>query len=194
MAKVLARSENDALRTELEETYRHLCDRNPKDRVEIINGKVVVSPLPTTHHEKIVGRLIRLMLPAINEDEWDFSTNLGLFLGTQRDRYRPDFMVYPIDAPIWGNDHVYGDATLLVAEVVSKSSVDDDHRFKPRNCAAAGVPLYLVIDRFAGTLRLLSKPDAQTEKYEQQVEVPFGKTLELPEPWNLALDTAKLAD
>jgi hypothetical protein len=43
-------------------------------------------------------------------------------------------------------------------------------------------------------VRLLSKPNAQTERYELQHEVPIGKAMELPEPWNLSLDTGKLID
>jgi hypothetical protein len=77
---------------------------------------------------------------------------------------------------------------------VSDSSVDDDPTIKPKTYAAAGVPLCLVIDPFAKTVRLLSKPNAQTELYELQNEVPLGKTIELPEPWNVSLDTSKLSD
>jgi hypothetical protein len=45
-----------------------------------------------------------------------------------------------------------------------------------------------------GTVRLLSKPDAQTERYELRHEVPIGKAIELPEPWNLTLETGRLVD
>ncbi|MBO0825737.1 MAG: hypothetical protein J2P27_18070, partial [Actinobacteria bacterium] len=58
--------------------------------------------------------------------------------------------------------------------------------------AAAGVPLVLVIDCFARTVRLLSKPNPKTERYEQQNEVPLGKAIELPQPWSLTLETDKL--
>jgi len=197
MAKVLARSADTGPSfgwRELEEIYDRLRELRPKDRVEIINGRIVVSQVPTKRHELHVFRLTALLIAATVEHRWMLSASMQLFLGAQRDRYRSDLTVMPVDAPMWGDDHVYGDATALVVEVVSKSSIDDDHRHKPRGCAAAGVPLYLVIDGFAGTIRLLSKPDAQTERYEQQVEVQFGKPLELPEPWNLTLDTAKLAD
>ena len=184
--------EDDAIRRELEDRYRQMSDLWPKDRIEIIHDRIVVSPLPTWAHERIISRLLRLLMAIIDERGWDFSSNISLFLGAQRDRYKPDLTVAPADPPLWANDHVHGDATVLVAEVVSSSSVDDDHNIKPKTYAAAGVPLCLVIDTFANTVRLLSQPNPKTERYEQHNEVPIGKAIELPDPWNLTLDTGKL--
>jgi Uma2 family endonuclease len=190
------------MRSELEEIYRQVSDLRPKGRVEIINDRVVVSPVPTWAHELILFRLIQLLMATINERGWTLSSNISLFLGAQRDRYKPDLRdrykpdltVAPPHPPLWGKDHIHGDATVLVVEVVSSSSIDDDHTNKPKGYAAAGVPLCLVIDCFAGTVLLLSKPNAQTERYELRHEVPIGKGVELPEPWKLTLDTGKLAD
>lgn len=180
-------------RAELEASYRRIVDLLPKDRVEIIDDRIVVSPVPTWDHESVVFRIMQLLMDVTTERGWVFSTRISLFLGAQRDRYCPDLTVAPKNPPMWGKGHIHGDAALLVVEVVSKSSVDGDHRTKPKTYAAAGVPLVLVIDCFAETVRLLSKPDAKTERYEQQIEVALGKALELPEPWNITLDTAKLS-
>jgi hypothetical protein len=62
-------------------------------------------------------------------------------LGPQPGRYRPDVLVVPPDPGIWGADHVHGKDTLLVVEVVSKSSAHDDHEVKPHGCAHGKVPL-----------------------------------------------------
>jgi Uma2 family endonuclease len=194
LAQPAASQTPDDARQELEDLYRQLCELRPKDRVEIINSRVVVTPVSTWVHERIIARLLRLLLAVIDERGWEFSTNISLFLGTQRDRYKPDLTVSPAEPPLWGDDHIHGDATFLAVEVVSMSSVDDDHRVKPKTYAAAGVPLCLVIDCFAQTVRLLSEPNAKTERYEQQHEVALGKTIELPEPWNVSLDTGKLSD
>jgi Uma2 family endonuclease len=180
--------------SELEEIYRQTVDLRPKGRVEIINDRVVVSPMPTWAHELIISRVLRLLMAVIDKRGWEFSSNISLFLGAQRDRYKPDLTVAPADPSLWGKAHIYGDATVLVVEVVSDSSVHDDHNVKPKTYAAAGVPLCLVIDCIAGAVRLLSKPNAKTERYEQQNEVPIGKVLELPEPWDITLDTGKLTD
>jgi Uma2 family endonuclease len=182
------------IRRELEERYRQASELWPKDRVEIIRDRLVVSPAPPWTHERIISRLLRLLSAIIDDRGWEFSSNISLFLGAQCDRYKPDLTVAPANPSLWGNDHIHGDATVLIVEVVSESSVDDDHRVKPTTYAAAGVSLCLVIDGFAGTVRLLSKPNPKTERYELQHEVPIGKAIELPDPWSLTLDTGKLTD
>jgi Uma2 family endonuclease len=197
MATVLAQSAPPTprdRRSELEDRYRQAAELWPRDRVEIINDRVVMSPMPTWVHERIISRLLSLLMAIVDERDWVISSNISLFFGAQRDRYKPDLTVAPADPPLRGRDHIHGDATVLVVEVVSDSSVHDDHKVKPTGYAAAGVPLCMVIDCFAGTVRLLSQPNAQTERYELQHEVPIGKAVELPEPWSLTIDTGKLAD
>jgi hypothetical protein len=54
------------------------------------------------------------------------------------------------------------------------------------------VPLYMVIDTFDGEVRLLSHPG--DDGYAQQVKVKLGEKLELPQPWNITLDTRELTD
>jgi hypothetical protein len=73
---------------------------------------------------------------------------------------------------------------------VSRSSAHDDHETKPRGCALGGVPLYLVIDAFTSKIRLLSRPG--DDGYDHEVEVKLGEPLDLPDPWNLTLDTSRL--
>ncbi|MCO5969700.1 Uma2 family endonuclease [Actinoallomurus sp. WRP6H-15] len=118
--------------------------------------------------------------------------DITLFLGPQRDRYRPDSTVVPAEPKMWAKDHVYGDQVLLVVAVVSASSMTDDHEVKPRQYAAGGVPLCLVVDAFARKVRLLSQPGA--DGYERETDVALGRPLDLPEPWKLTIDTAALAE
>lgn len=73
---------------------------------------------------------------------------------------------------------------------MSPSSRADDHLLKPRNCALAGVPLYLVIDSYQQTARLLSDPGHTG--YLHEVAVVLGDSLVLPEPWDLKIDTGRL--
>lgn len=181
-------------RLEFEARYRELCELWPKERVELVDSRIVVSEMPTIDHNQIVFRLLRLLMAVVDERGWEIWNDITLFLGSQRDRYRPDLTVVPPNPRTWGCDHIHGDQALLVVEVVSASSANDDHSVKPGNCAAAGVPLYLVVDAFDGTARLLSKPDRDKEIYTQGTEVALGTPLELPDPWNLTLDTAKLVD
>ncbi|MEV0970330.1 Uma2 family endonuclease [Microtetraspora glauca] len=104
----------------------------------------------------------------------------------------PDLTIVPKKRHMRGDNEVYGHSTLLIVEVVSRSSVQDDHVIKPRTCASAGVPLHLVIDTFKGVARLMSEPG--DKGYQHQLEVTLGKPLPLPEPWDMAVDTAKLIE
>lgn len=174
----------------LEACYQQLSDRWPDRKVEIIDGRVVVREESTTEHADLVFQLLLQLLPAMTERGWEAWQGVALFLGPQLGRYRPDLLVVPPNPTQWGDDHVYGKDTLLVAEVVSKSSVRDDHEVKPLGCARGKVPLYLVVDTFAGRVRLLSHP--AEDGYGHAVEVRIGEPLDLPDPWCLTLDTAKL--
>ncbi|MFC0862503.1 Uma2 family endonuclease [Sphaerimonospora cavernae] len=195
MAKVLDRpttSAEQARRATLLRYYRDVCDLLPNARVEIINGRIVVSDVPTGEHNDIISRLILQIVALVATRDWSLWTNIKLFLGPQVDRYIPDLAIVPPDRRMWGEDEVYGDSTLLVVEAVSRSSINDDHLVKPKNCAIAGVPLYLVIDPLEGRVRLLSHPSEAG--YTREVTVKFGDSLELPEPWDLTIDTGKLIE
>lgn len=174
----------------LEDDFRELCDHWPDHRVELVNGRIVVTPVPTGAHNRIVYLLLVQLLTAVQERGWQIWNDITVFLGPQAERYRPDLTVVPRLPKMWGADHVYADQTLLVVEVVSPSSVTDDHNVKPPCYAAAGVPLCLVVDPFEKKVRLLSEPGEKGYKTED--EVVLGQPIDLPEPWNLTLETAQL--
>ncbi|GAA4627260.1 hypothetical protein GCM10023196_038740 [Actinoallomurus vinaceus] len=177
---------NDDIRS----TFREVCDMVPQHRVELVNGRIVVNPLPTGQHNDIVYWLFAQLLAVAQANGWKIWTDITLFFGPQRDRYRPDLTVVPAEPKMWAKDHIYADQALLVVEVVSASSVTDDHEVKPRQYAAGGVPLCLVIDVFARKVRLLSQPS--DDGYQQETDVVLGRPIDLPEPWKLTLDTAAL--
>jgi Uma2 family endonuclease len=177
--------------TDVQERYRELAERWPDRKVEIIDGRIVVREVPTTEHADIIFQLLLQLIPVVTQRGWKIWNDVALFLGPQLGRYRPDVLVVPPNPLRWGQDHVFGSATLLVVEVVSPSSAHDDHETKPRGCARGGVPLYLVIDALAGKVRLLSRPGE--DGYDHEVEVKLGEPLDLPDPWNLTLDTSRLA-
>ncbi|MEU4328108.1 Uma2 family endonuclease [Nonomuraea dietziae] len=176
----------------MREAYRRACELFPGHRVELVNGRIVVNDGPTWAHNKIISRLLKLIISIVTDRDWEIGTNIKLFLGPQTDRYVPDLTIAPPRPRMWGDDEVYGDDTRLVVEVVSPSSVHDDHAVKPREYARAGVPLYLLIDPAQSIAILFSLP---AEKgYQHRTQVEFGTALDLPEPWKLSIDTGKLVE
>ncbi|MGI5492206.1 Uma2 family endonuclease [Microtetraspora malaysiensis] len=194
MAKVLIEptTHAESSTAPLDRLYQEDCRRHPHTKVEIINGRIVVREVPTREHARIVFRLLLQLIPFITERGWENLQDVNLFLHPQLDRYRPDLLIAKPTARMWNPENIWGSDTLLVVEVVSPSSGEDDHGHKPRNCALAGVPLYLVIDSFKGVARLMSDPGEKG--YQHLVEVTLGKPLPLPEPWDVTLDTAALVE
>lgn len=177
---------------ELERFYLELIDRFERHRIEIVNGRIVVREMATIAHADVVYHLTSQLMPFSAEKGWRIYSEAKIFLQAQADRYEPDLIVVPADRRLWDPSHVYANTTLLVVEVVSPGSVHDDHVIKPRNCALAGVPLYLVIDTFASRFRLLSLPGP--EGYAHEITESLGKPLELPAPWSLTIDTGRLVE
>ncbi|MFI6799034.1 Uma2 family endonuclease [Streptosporangium canum] len=178
--------------SEVERLYLELVDRFEKHRIEIIDSRIVVRELPTLTHARIIYRLLLQLISAATEQGLELLQEAKIFLNAQADRYEPDLIAVPTKARQWDPNHVYADSTFLVVEVVSPSSIDDDHVVKPRNCARAGVPLYLVIDALDNKVRLLSRPSK--DGYTHEVSVKLGDPFDLPAPWNLTVDTGKLIE
>lgn len=89
-------------------------------------------------------------------------------------------------------EHPAGEAQLVV-EVTSKSTAGKDRGPKLRGYARAGVPLYLIVDRWGthsdrGEATLHSGPEKGV--YTSSVTISFGKGLHLSEPFDLRLDTS----
>ncbi|MFF0307971.1 Uma2 family endonuclease [Streptosporangium sp. NPDC004379] len=193
MAKALERpAAESAQEDDLEKFLPEMQERWPDRRVELINGRIVVRELPSRTHNTIVFWILGQIFGFVTERGWLIWNDIMLHLGTQSDRYRPDLTIVPAEPRMWDQNEVHGDSTLLVVEVVSSSSSNDDHVVKPRNCGRAGVPLYLVIDTFQKQIRLLSGPGEAG--YTQEVVIKFGAFLDLPAPWDLTIDTSKLVN
>ncbi|MEN8649639.1 Uma2 family endonuclease [Streptomyces sp. 21So2-11] len=63
---------------------------------------------------------------------------------------------------------------------------------RPRAYAESGLPVYLLIDRDACEVKVHSQPDGV--RYEQVTTVSFGKSVVLPDPVGIELDTEPLKD
>lgn len=105
--------------------------------------------------------------------------------------YVPDLVVLPCPVLERGTEHLAGEA-LLVVEVTSKSTARRDRTAKLWGYAHAGVPLYVLVDRWGpdtgqGEVTLFSEPG--NGGYTSATKVPFGKEIHLPEPFGLTIDT-----
>jgi Uma2 family endonuclease len=162
-------------------------------RAEIIDGELVVSPIPVIWHEEVCQWLLLSFLEACTANDW-FPDSAGeIQLPPTGDLIEPDFMILRGKSTLPELESLRPlDRVLLAAEVVSPSSIRRDREVKPRACALAGIPLYLLVDRFTKpvTISLHSEPGASG--YARVKTVTAGEKLRLPAPFDLTLDTSSL--
>jgi Uma2 family endonuclease len=112
-------------------------------RYEIVDGSLYMSPPPTVDHQLAAARLHVALLRAVPRDV-DVLENVGIQIG--RSLLVPD-VVAMLGLPRGRRPKVLEPRdTLLVAEVVSPSSVRMDRLMKPTMYAEAGIPAYLRVE------------------------------------------------
>jgi Uma2 family endonuclease len=80
-----------------------------------------------------------------------------------------------------------------MAVEVTSHDVDTNERDrleKPRAYAESGIPVYLLVDREAGEVTVYSEPVEGA--YQERHSAALGKTVTLPDPVGLTLDTEPL--
>lgn len=156
-------------------------------RVELIEGEIVVSPPPDGDHEDIVAVINKRIVRGSAADVY-VSGTVGLIMPLGR--FIPDSVV-GAEGLFRGRGHWSPpEGVLLVVEVTSLHP-ERDREAKRRGYAAAGISRYLLIDRTAGEAVLYSEP--REGDYRADVRVPFGKPLDLPDPFGFTLDTTPFA-
>jgi Uma2 family endonuclease len=118
----------------------------PEDgqRYELIDGGLHVTPAPTPRHQRVAGRL-RTLLDAELPIEFEALEAIDLDCG--RDTVlQPDIAVLPSKLVDGGIRLTQANQVLLVAEIVSPSSVRMDRVMKPQVYAEAGIPNYLLVE------------------------------------------------
>lgn len=162
-------------------------------KAEIIEGRLIVSPVPVLWHQ-VACRWLDLQLSVVCEPKgWLPDRDAEIELPSTQDVIQPDLAIIRDAAslPMLESkrplDHV-----LLVAEVVSPSSVRDDREVKPLACARAGVPFYVLADRFTDPLTVTLQHDPRPDGYAKADVVVHGEKLRIPAPFDVTLDTSSL--
>ncbi|GAA2637301.1 hypothetical protein GCM10010307_34730 [Streptomyces vastus] len=82
----------------------------------------------------------------------------------------------------------------MAVEVTSYDSDTNrrDRIEKPDGYAAAGIPVYLLIDRDDCSVVVFSQPEGC--RYRREEKLPFGAAVKLPAPVDITLDTEPLKE
>lgn len=138
----------DADRAALWRAYDSLPE---KTRAEIVDGEIIVRPAPANRDRLTAMYLVRLLSVCLPEG-WGVAASGGVILDAGWDVYLPDVLVAPVSA--WAFDELGPrvQQLRLVAEVNSASARDAlrNRRTKYAAYARAGIPLYLLVDRYDG--------------------------------------------
>jgi Uma2 family endonuclease len=186
------RTDRERMAVAVESTFEELSATAPKGwRVELIERAIHVVPPANGEHETILSNIVRQMNRRSEDDSLWLFTGIGLRLPGQvpNDKVVPDLTIAPEDS--FGSPEQWHQPApvVLVAEITSKSTGDEDRGKKLRAYARAHIPHYLLVDRKTKTVTLYGEPTG--EGYRQQKSVPFSIRLPLPEPFGFELDTRK---
>ncbi|WP_407287866.1 Uma2 family endonuclease [Streptomyces sp. BP-8] len=176
-----------------EEAARILARLEEGARLELIDGKVRSKPMPDGDHGRIIQWLLRICMQ--HRPELFLDPTQGLKAQAYRNgRARPDGSLAPADAFVGQGEWADPGPVLMVVEVTSHDSdTDKRDRVEKRSAyAETGIPIYLLIDRQACQVVVYSEPDGVC--YENIHTVPYGKTIHLPDPVGITLETEPLKD
>jgi len=160
-------------------------------KVEIIEGIITVSPAPAYRHNVIAERIQRRLYSVIPE-AWGVFQTLAIAVPSRLGMLIPDIVVAPVREHAESDSHIPAALAELVVEVTSKSNARHDRITKPAAYAAAGIPLYLLIDRWGPdgpTATLYGEPEGDV--YRPLSTAKFGEPLKLPAPFDLVTDTGE---
>jgi Uma2 family endonuclease len=155
------------------------------DRVELLDGGLVVTPSPNKDHQTISRRLANLLEPPADAVGLEVYEAINLRLRPGRIPIPDLVMTRP------GDDDLVVDAHLvvLVVEITSPSNAMMDRFLKLQSYAEARIPWYLLIEPDPVTLKLFRLDGAE---YVLDAKATEGETLMLTEPIRVEIDPAAL--
>ncbi|MDX2943827.1 MULTISPECIES: Uma2 family endonuclease [Streptomyces] len=162
-------------------------------RLEYINGEVEVKAMPDGNHRSIFMWLLRQCMQ--HRPDLDLVPESGVKAEAYRKgRARTDGTLVPVDHFRGDGEWSSPDGALMAVEITSHDRDTDrrDRVDKPLGYAAAGIPIYLLIDRDHNTVTVFSEP--KDGRYRQTETHAWGVTVEIPAPVSITLDTEKLKD
>ncbi|MFI1109747.1 Uma2 family endonuclease [Streptomyces physcomitrii] len=175
----------------LVEDFEQIASTAPETvTLEFIGGRIDEKRVPDGDHETIFMWLLRQCMRV--RTELDLYPNKGLKVGEYRSgRARPDGVLAPVAHFAGQGDWADTDGVLMAVEITSYDGDTDrrDRHEKPKAYAAAGIPVYLLVDRDACALVVHTNPDPDLGHYADIHRAPFGEQVTLPDPVGLTLDT-----
>ena len=166
----------------------YLLAPDDRNRYEILLGELLVSPPPTTTHQRISKRLQRQLENyfEVRSQGEVFDAPVALIL-TNHDILEPDLLVVA-DPALVAERGIEG-PPLLVVEIFSPSTRGRDTGVKARRYAELGVQHYWLVDPEARRIECLAREGSE---YRLVVAASGGEGLRHPAWPDLSIDLADL--
>jgi Uma2 family endonuclease len=159
------------------------------NRYEILDGRLLVTPLPNVAHGRISTFVRRVLDRAAPKSLILVGCTMGIDIRARTTCYIPDVMVVRATALRKGTDVLRPPDVLLVVEVLSPSNAGIDLVQKRHDYAAAGIPRYWIVDPRDSTVTVLALPEGK-KSYEEEVVVKEPWETDFPYP--LTVDPAEI--
>jgi len=162
-------------------------DRLPVDngqRYELVDGTLLMSPMPAIPHLRVTNRLHRLLDRQAPQDV-EVGENAGITIGGPRTCFVPDIFVVKGSAYDSDDKELNPADVLMVVEVLSPSNSGIDLVLKRHYYARVGIPSYWIVDQKGRTLTVLR---LDGDAYREDAVVQPGTTWQTDEPFPLSLD------
>ncbi len=123
---------------------------------QLIDGELIMSPAPTTEHQRILGELFSILKSKLEGSV--FFSPIDLYVDTQN-VLQPDLVyISPLKKKIISQRGIEG-APDIVVEVISPSNSFVDRNTKKQKYLAIGVQEYWILDPGNQTLEIYTPQD-----------------------------------
>ena len=158
-------------------------------RVELVDGVLVVNPLPDAVHQRLVREIGGLLERACPNHDWEVFPGLNVRLWPGHIR-NPDVVVARRGAM---SLHVPARDMLLLAEITSPGNFRQDRIAKHRDYATAGIPFYLRVDLENGTEAVEATLFELADGEYREAARSIDGVLRSAKPWPVEADLRALA-
>lgn len=161
--------------------------------LEFIDGRIGEKAVPDGAHAGLIMWLLKQCMQS--RPDLDLDPTQGLKVGAYRKgRVRPDGSLVPPDHFVGQGEWADPAGVLMTVEVTSYDSDTDqrDRREKPAAYAAAGIPVYLLIDRDRCEVVVHTNPSQEAGRYRDLHTASFGEQVDIPDPVGISLETEPL--
>ncbi|MFP8961238.1 Uma2 family endonuclease [Streptomyces nanhaiensis] len=160
-------------------------------KLEFVRGELRVKPVPDGDHGEIIRWLLKRCM--VQRPELYLYPEQGLVVERYGSgRARPDGVLAP-EMYFAGRGEWSDPAGVLMVVEVTSTRPGRDRTEKPDGYAAAGIPVYLLVDRERHELVVHSNPEKGRYR-DVHTTAGLGEELRLPDPVGIVLETGELKE